>query len=159
MSAIVDVQGFKTDQNRFILKEIAILCNNQMQVFLFKPPYPFYGLSKTERSQVTWIERNRRILWNEGFIPYSNHKDIIASILNNKYIYAKGLEKVEWIKELTKTNKVYNLEDKGCPKLIDLYEQYKSSNQVFYCIYHPTICALRNVTTLRKWCTDNKVLI
>lgn len=159
MSAIVDVQGFKSEDNRFILKEIAILCNDQLQVFLFKPPYPYYKLSETERLQVVWIERNRRIKWNEGFISYSNHEDIITNILNDKYIYTKGLEKLDWIKKMTKNSKVYNLEDKGCPKLMDLYEQYKSSNEVFNCIYHPTICALKNVTCLRKWCIDNKVLI
>lgn len=41
MKTIVDLQGFKDDANNFILKEIAILCGDQMQWFLFKPPFPY----------------------------------------------------------------------------------------------------------------------
>lgn len=61
MSAIVDVQGFKTEANEFIIKEIAILCDKKIQVFLIKAPFPFYDLTKEERRQVSWIERNRKI--------------------------------------------------------------------------------------------------
>ena len=91
--AIVDIQGFKTDENKFLPKEIAILCNGQMQNFVIKPPYPFYDLTKTERKQVSWIERNRKILWSEGFIPYLNFKYHILDYLSDKCIYTKGLEK------------------------------------------------------------------
>lgn len=71
MFAVVDLQGFKTDNNDFIVKEIAILCeNNQMLVLLIKPPFPFNELSETEKMQVRWIERNRQIYWREGIIPY-----------------------------------------------------------------------------------------
>lgn len=56
MIAIVNVQGFKTETNEFIIKEIAILCDKKVQVFLIKPPYPFNDLTKKERLQVSWIE-------------------------------------------------------------------------------------------------------
>lgn len=86
MNAFVDIQGFKTDDNKFILKEMAILCNGQMQVFLVKPPFKFYDLSKSERLQVCWIERNRNILWNEGFIPFCHFQQYtgIVNILTKR---------------------------------------------------------------------------
>lgn len=155
MKAIVDVQGFKRDNNEFILKEIAIICNDQVQVLLFKPPFPFYDLTKTERRQVSWIERNRRILWNAGVIPYYKNEIYIKELLRNKTIYTKGLEKILWLKYITGNNDVFNLEDKNCPSLLHLYNEYKTSNDVFCCMYHPTICALKNVTCLKKWCNDN----
>lgn len=34
MSAIVDVQGFKIADNKFIVKEVAIIRGNQVQCFL-----------------------------------------------------------------------------------------------------------------------------
>lgn len=158
MNAIVDVQGFKIGENKFILKEIAISCNNHIQVFLIKPPFPFYDLTKTERRQVAWIERNRKIYWSEGFINYSNYKSLIVEYLKDKCIFTKGVEKVLWIKEILKNHTVYNLEDNGCPSLLNLYEEYESENDVFSCMYHPAICALKNVICLKKWILCNKFL-
>lgn len=157
MIAIVDVQGFKTGTNNFILKEFAVAYDNRIQVFLYKQPYPFYDLTTTERRQVSWIERNRGIFWKEGHIPYSNHKDHIIPILANKKIYTKGLEKVSWIKEISKNNNVFNLEDQACPNLVSLYDKYSMSDDVYSCIYHSNICALKNVMCLNKWCKENKI--
>lgn len=156
--AIVDVQGFKTDDNQFILKEIALVCNDQIEVFSVKPPYPFRNLSSTERKQVNWIQRNRNMYWNDGMIPYNSYVNFIDNFLKNKTIYCKGLEKVNWIRNILQRDNVINLEDMGCPKLLSLYEEYRSSNDTYHCIYHPTICALKNVTCLRKWCINNKLL-
>lgn len=158
MKVIVDVQGFKIDHNQFILKEICILYNDQIHLLLIQPPFPFHKLSVTEKKQVKWIEKNRKIYWNDGFIPYSNYSMYINEILIDKIIFCKGTEKMVWIKNMLQRAEVYNLEDMQCPKLLSLYEKYKHSTDVSSCIYHPTICALRNVTCLRKWCLDNKVL-
>lgn len=159
MKAIVDIQGFKTDDNKFILKEISIYYENHIQTFLVRQPFPFYDLSKSERKQVHWIERNRGIYWSEGFIPYSNYKNVIVSILKDKFIFTKGDEKVRWMKEITENNNVYNLENENCPSLLSLYEQYKSSNDLYNCVYHNNVCALKNVLCLRKWCLDNKIIL
>lgn len=153
---IVDVQGFKTDNNEFILKEIAIYWNNHVQTFHIKPPCAFYDLTKTERKQVCWIERNRGILWNEGYIPYTNHKCILQKILQGKIIYVKGIEKRLWLMQMLEGSTIYNIEDKDCPNLLSLHEKY--STEVYSCIYHTQICALKNVLCLRKWCLENKFL-
>lgn len=159
MNAFVDIQGFKTDDNKFILKEMAILCNGQMQVFLVKPPFKFYDLSKSERLQVCWIERNRNILWNEGFIPFCHFQQYtgIVNILKDKCIIAKGMEKIVWLRELLKNNCIYNIEDKDCPSFISLYEKYNNSLEVKTCMYHKNVCALKNVLCLSLWSKDNKV--
>ncbi|CAG9781774.1 unnamed protein product [Diatraea saccharalis] len=160
MTAIVDVQGFKTETNEFIIKEIAVLCNKKLQVFLIKPPFPFYDLTKQERRQVAWIERNRHIYWSEGFIHYSNYQHLILDVLRDKCIYTKGHEKMLWLKRILNNNNnksVFNLEDKGCPNLLSLYDQYKYYEGMYNCIYHDSICGLKNVLCLNKWCIDNKV--
>lgn len=159
MNAIVDIQGFKSDDNKFILKELAIIYNNRMQVYLIKPPYPFYELSKTERKQVCWIERNRNIFWKEGFIPYQSFKDFtdIVNILKDKCIFVKGLEKIIWLRDILENNCIFNLEDKGCPSILSLYDRYKSTPEISTCMYHSNVCALKNVKCLNRWCLDNKV--
>lgn len=156
--AIVDVQGFKRDNNAFIVKEIAIAVNDQIQHLLVLPPCPLHNLSTTERKQVWWIQKNRKINWNDGFIPYESFLRHIQYFLIDKTIYCKGVEKVTWIKNILDHNDVINLENMNCPKLLSLYEEYRLSTDVFNCIYHPTVCALRNVTSLRKWCLNKNVL-
>lgn len=154
MNVLVDVQGFKSESNEFILKEIAIIHQNTIQVFLIKPPYPFYDLTKMERRQVSWIERNRRIFWKEGYIPYYCYKNLITPLLENKNIYTKGQEKVKWIEKEVSNCKVFNLEDIQCPNISKLYSDYCNCSEILSCPYHSTYCALKNVTCLRKWYND-----
>lgn len=156
--AIVDLQGFKTDDNQFIVKEIAVSFNDQLQHLLVLPPFPLHNLSPDERKQVWWIQRNRKIYWNKGFIPYRDYLMHVEDFLSDKTIYCKGLEKLHWIKSQFIHSDVINLEDMQCPKLLSLYEDYRNSTDVFNCIYHPTICALKNVTCLRKWCFNKGIL-
>lgn len=157
MTAIVDVQGFKTEGNEFIVKEIAILCNNKIQRLLIKPPFPFYKLTVKERKQVNWIQRNRKIYWCEGVTPYLNYQNFIADNIKDKCIYVKGLEKVLWLKSILQNDNIINLEDKGCPSLLNLYNQYKDCKDLYSCINHDSVCALKNVFCLNKWCSDNNI--
>lgn len=77
MNVIVDVEGFMNEKNQFIPKEIAILSKEHVMILLLMPPYPYYKLTKKERSTVTWIERFREFYWNEGFIPFNQYKYIL----------------------------------------------------------------------------------
>lgn len=160
MIAIVDIQGFRTETGEFIIKEVAILYNKKIQLFLFKPPFPFHNLTKAERKQVSWIERNRKIYWREGFVPYSNYQSYITDILRDKCVYVKGSEKVLWLKNILENcnSNIFNLEDKGCSSLLSLHNQYKFCQDLFSCICHDSVCALKNVLCLNKWCDDNKIL-
>lgn len=157
MNIIVDVQGFKSENNQFIPKEIAIISEKSILVLLIKPPYPFYTLTKKERRQVVWIERNRGYLWKEGFISYFKYKDALLDFCTNKRIYTKGHEKVLWLKNILENDNVYNLEDLGCPNLETLGKTYLVSSDIRSCIYHYNICAFKNVCFLNKWCVDNNI--
>lgn len=155
MSVVVDIQGFKTEDNEFILKEFAIANKNNIQVFLFKPPCAYYDLSKSEKSQVNWIERNRNVYWREGFLPYKEICNIIKPLLSDKRIYVKGQEKVMWLRKITDNDDILNLEFYYCPSLRDLYTKYLT-NDIYTCMYHSNVCALKNVLVLKKWC-DNEI--
>lgn len=155
MSALVDIQGFKIGSNTFILKEVAILSKGKVQVFLIRPPFHYYDLTSKEKQQVNWIQRNRKIYWDEGYIPYKYYKIILNVLLKDKSIYVKGSEKVLWMKNIIDSANVFNIEDKGCPSLLTLSEKYESVN-VYTCMYHQSVCALKNVIYLEKWCLENK---
>lgn len=157
MNVIVDVQGFKSEENEFIPKEIAIMYKGRVQVLLIKPPRPFYDLTRKERLQVAWIEKNRGINWNEGFVPYFNYQANFGDFFTNKSIFTKGNEKVLWIKDIFRISNVFNLESKNCPSLLTLYNNYSDSSDITSCMYHTNICALKNVFCLNKWCEENQV--
>lgn len=158
MNVIIDIQGFKSENNEFIPKEIAILCKQSLLVLSIKPPCAFYNLTKKERVQVSWIERNRGIYWNEGLVPYINYKYYIINFLKDKCIYTKGYEKVLWLKDILDNDNVYNLEDKNCPNFDTLYKRYSTSSDIQNCINHSKMCALKNVCCLNKWCKETNAL-
>lgn len=151
MNVIVDLQGFKSDNNKFIPKEIAIRSENHVLVLLIKPPYAFYDLSKKERLSVMWIEKNHSVLWNEGFVPYYNFHFHLRNYLENKRIFVKGSEKVLWLKQIVDNDNVHNLEDMNCPRLETLHKNYLMSPDIQTCIYHTKVCAYKNASCLYKW--------
>lgn len=149
----VDLQGFKNSKNNFIVKEFAIVTNEWTQVFLVKPPYSFTSLTLEEKKQAVWLERNRGILWSEGFIDAREFKRIIPLYIENRNIVVKGFEKVTWIKALCENCKIVDIGDKGCPNLSNLNEKYQNSE--LYCVNHKKQCALKNALCLSKWYYDN----
>lgn len=158
MTVFVDLQGFKTEDNKFIPKEVAFLYCGQIKVFLFKAPCRYIQLSEMEQKQVYWIERNRKIFWNSGDVPYEDVKKKFI-FLKDKHIYVKGCEKVRWVKEILESDsvKVFNLETYGCPNRLDLENKYWS-NDIYSCINHSNVCALKNVLLFKKWSDDSKCI-
>lgn len=158
----VDVQGFKDFRNKFILKELAIATFDCTHVFLIKPPFPYKLLRLEEKKQVNWIQRNRGIYWNEGYINYADISKLIIPFLENKCILVKGLEKIEWIKEFCENCKIVDLGEKGCPNFFSLYKSLmcESKDSIdITCCFHKQICALKNVISLRKWYIDNNIIL
>lgn len=149
----VDLQGFKNSNNKFIVKEFAIVTKEWSQVFLVKPPYPYSSLTPEEKKQTKWIERNRGIFWSEGFIDSRECTRVIHLYLANKNVVVKGQEKIKWVKEICEICNVVDIGDKGCPNLSTLHEKYANCN--LYCMNHKKQCALKNVICLKKWYFDN----
>lgn len=153
----VDVQGFKDTQNNFIIKELAILNQENTQTFLVKPPYPFQYLSIEEKKQVRWIEANRGYFWSEGYIDYREFRRIIIPYLNKKKVLTKGTEKIKWIKDLCENCEIINVGEKGCPNFLKLYNDYEKPNVNLNCVHHKKMCALKNILCLKKWYDDNNI--
>lgn len=153
----VDLQGFKNDNNGFIVKELALATNEYTQIFLIKPPFPYRCLTSSEKKCVKWIENNLGYRWADGHIDFIQFKRIIVPYLENKLVFVKGLEKSKWIKDLCDICTVKNIEDIGCPSLMQLFKTYNSQFIDFSCVTHKTnYCALRNVLCIKKWFKNNQ---
>lgn len=150
----VDMQGFRDYNNAFIVKELAYATQEFTQVYLVKPPYPFSKLTDSEKKQVKWLEKNRGILWREGFIDYNEFKRLVKPILENISVIVKGHEKCKWIKELSPNSKVIDIGEKGCPNLELLFDRCEN-NKIICCFHHMKSCALKTVICIRKWYCDN----
>lgn len=154
---IVDIQGFKDSDNRFIVKELAIATKEYTQTFLIKPPFPYHKLNKEEKKHVNWLEKERGILWREGFINYGEFKTNIQNILSNKNVIVKGEEKIKWLSELCSNCVIIDFGSKGCPKFLKLYTKFDTAENNFNCLFHAKCCALKNVICLRKWYVENNL--
>lgn len=147
----VDLQGFKSSKNEFIVKELAFSTEEYTQMFLIKPPYSFSTLSENEKRQVKWIEKNLGIMWCEGYIDYREFKRMIRSYLAGKKIFVKGFEKIQWVNDLCGNCTVIDLGEIGYPNFRSMYQKYCINDSLVYtCFHHRKACALKNVLCLKK---------
>lgn len=147
---ILDVQGFKDLNKNFIIKELALATHDYTQSFLIKPPYSFKYLTSVEKKEVKWLERNKGIYWNEGYIDYREFHRLIVSYIENKKIVVKGSEKVKWIKNLCMNCNISELDERQCPSLSVLHIRYCNETNTLNCNKHLYQCALKNVICIKK---------
>ena len=164
MEFVLDFQGFKDENNDFIVKELAILSTDgeRYELQLFQPPYAFNKLSKDLQKQVIWLEKQfHGLYWNSGHRDYKELKDVFEGIQISGTIYVKGLEKQRYAKKLLGDFNVniINLEDMGCPSLSKLKQQM---NPVVLkpCTFNHTMtnCAYVNVYVLAFWLNMEKCI-
>ncbi|KMQ83780.1 hypothetical protein RF55_19109, partial [Lasius niger] len=99
----VDLQGFIIGRN-FIVKEVAILRDGfVLSHYIFGSPVPWHVLTKSEKSQASWlIGHHHGLQWEDGNVPYSMAtrlitKAVMGSTEDEVFVYVKGREKQEWL--------------------------------------------------------------
>lgn len=99
MEAVVEFHGFKDNDNRFIVKELAIVSILFQTHLVFLPPYYFRRLNYKSRKTARWLSNNFHLIsWDEGSIPYN--EELIRMLCKPfKVIHTKGLEKAQFLKE------------------------------------------------------------
>lgn len=155
MEYIVDVQGFKTAYNGFVVKELAVVSlgeDVQPIVYLFEPPHDWNFLAARYKSENSWLTRNYHGLdWRDGEVPYDEFENILkSSVRSANKVYVKGLEKVKWLENIIP--KVCNIEALDCPSLAKLHEKNNepcSNHNRKVC--RDSNCAARNVIAVKKW--------
>ncbi|KAF7383168.1 hypothetical protein HZH68_015017 [Vespula germanica] len=168
-TVFVDLQGFKIQNNLFVLKEFAIcdMIDNLVANYVFLPPFHKDQLSRKDEIGVRWLTDNHHGLeWNDGFVNYNLRYEIFeqhlicsSSVLN---IYIKGTEKIQWLYEflsekhsrllLEKRIKILNIED----EIQYLISTELDNNEYPKCFLHRNkkFCALKIVQILKKKLID-----
>lgn len=99
MAAVVEFHGFKDNNNRFVVKELAVVGKSFQSHIVFQPPYCFNNLNSKMRRTARWLSRHfHHIKWDEDGIPYD--EQIISSLCKPfSVIYTNGLEKVKFLEQ------------------------------------------------------------
>lgn len=95
----MEFHGFKDNNNRFIVKELAVVGKYFQSQVIFQPPYCFNNLNSKMRRTARWLSRHyHNMRWDDSGAPYD--EQIIRDLCKPfKTLYTKGLEKVEFLRE------------------------------------------------------------
>lgn len=151
---ICDLQGFRGNQNEFIVKEASFISVNEdkYQSFVFRPPFSFTELNDIQKKGAIYIERHiHGLSWESGHIPYIELKNVLKQILKDyKIVLVKGAEKKKFLEENTPVDiTVTDLEDYNCPSMKEF--KHLSSKKCFYHNTNSYNCAYENVRLLLEW--------
>lgn len=155
-----DLQGFKSKNNSFIVKELCLLSekNDEMHLLIINPPFAYENLSSQYKKQVIWLGQNfHGFNWGDGFISYQNARKILLKKLEkpniSKLVFIKGEEKKMWAQKILQNNKfdisVFNIEEFGLNNSATDIDEH--------CTYHHSkfVCAYKNVIHMKKWFRQN----
>lgn len=166
MEFILDFQGFKSEKNEFIIKELAIISTDDQvyELHLFKPPCSFHQLPQQVRKQVIWLETHfHGLFWNSGYKDFSSLQDVLTNVFKfGGKVYVKGTEKCSVVRELLSSFGVcvINFEDMDCPSL-GIIKQRMIHSKIKPCPFdHPIDhCAYCNVQWLLEWWKIEKLML
>lgn len=154
---IVDLQGFKDNDNNFVLKEICLWRRESFYHFIVKPPFDWDHLSEKSKKEANWLKNNYHGLdWKDGNTTFTELIEKIGYLFEKKNIilFVKGEEKVLWIKQLFKKfdlNCIINLEHMDCD--INLNKKFFENSLFEHCDQHNHNykCAMQNTNLLAAW--------
>ena len=156
MDIVVDIQGFRNDDAKFIPKEVALLAINKPIVghWIMTPPCSFGDLPERARRENNWLSRNYHgIEWFDGEADPEYFTQQLREITRCvRYIYSRGHEKAQYLRNLLSRN-VYNLEGIS-PPFKNLPDVKENGGR---CVHHgfrsntKFACALHNAYKLKHW--------
>jgi len=160
MDIIIEIQGFRNVDKKFIPKEVAVVAINAKIIghWIMMPPCPFSELPERVRRENNWLSRNYHgIEWFDGEANPKYFALQLREITRQaRYIYTRGQEKARYLSELLSRN-VYNLE--GISPPFNELSDGKEGGQ--HCTHHgfrakaKFLCALRNAYKLKHWLVQN----
>lgn len=151
---ILDVQGFQSASNKFIVKELAVkaLHSNDCSCLMFQPPNDWDELTlKYQRTNRWLIHNHHGLLWEEGFISYGDIAETITHILGDaSVIFVNGHEKQQWLEGYT-DKMVINLNLMGAAKAKNMTAPGCWVHGEHSIIKKGYICAFENCHKLAEW--------
>lgn len=157
----VDIQGFKMPGNGFICKEFCLLDNHDYTFHaLVKSTSSFKQLPSFYKRQAIWLMNNHhKIDYSFGDIdPFVLCNQIFPK-MQNKIVLVKGLEKVEWLKQM-----FHNYGEIVCMDVnsLDFDTSLKQADPYTLCEYHSQVfswtkgpCAMSTALLIRDLAHKN----
>ena len=159
---VLDLQGFKDNDNQFILKEVCVVEVNTSQLLLHHiacPPYDRDQLNQERLRESFWATKHcHGLQWSEGDMPYHVLIDQLMYCLHNRdIVYVMGPEKKEFVQRnlrLTSSTvmNIVDLAEVGCASIASLKTLMSATS--FRCNRHLTPqsrCSLQNAFNLCRW--------
>lgn len=149
-TVVLDVQFLLGRNKENIIKELAILpvTHPTPKYFLFKPPFPFFKLSKRNQYQNLYNCRYINALdWYCGNVDHSALSDILTTYQSSTII-VKGLEKKAAIIKYLPGANIIDIQEE-----IEVIRFEDAHDFVHNCPYHSVgfqRCAINNVYKLRR---------
>lgn len=150
MNLVMDIQGFKIENNKFITKELAAYDGFHISHHVFKQPFEISLLPPDLHKQAIWLMKNHHcIQWNQGFTPLHKFSDIVKSLTAKcECVYVKGEEKMNIIRKYS-SKPVIELDE--YPALLP------DKPQCFFHSKKHCVCALSNAFYLyNRFFMDDK---
>ena len=156
MDIVIDIQGFRDSEGKFIPKEIAVVALDAAIIghWITLPPCSFEELPESSRRENNWLSQNYHgIEWFDG---EANPKFFVSQLRDitrwARCIFTRGHEKASYLRDLLSRN-IYNLEaDSPAYKYLPDVDEYGHR-----CTHHGLRanakfhCALRNAHKLKHW--------
>ena len=142
-AAVVEFHGFKSNSNRFIVKELAIVGKSFQLQIVFKPPYSKDRLSEKMQKTAQWLTLYfHYITWEEGDVRFS--KNLIRSLCKPfGVLYTKGREKAEFLRQfhsnVLEIDERLKVNDAGVvivDCILDKHKKIKVKDALFVQQYH-----------------------
>lgn len=159
MEYVLDFQGTKDENNKFIVKELALISTDGQayELQLIQPHYDFNQPPESVGNKVIWLENHYGLRWGPGIRYYSDLKDVLQNMNIYGTVLVKGIEKHKFATELmSECNvNVVNIEDWGCPSL----KQLKIQSVLRPCTFNHNskTCAYLNVCKVLEWLKIEKI--
>lgn len=167
--AFVDLQGFKSNTNKFIVKEIAIVTKTTTFHDIIKSaPSVFSHLDAVHQKQAKWLTYNfHGLKWNWGSITFNEMRKRIEPILSGKTVCVKGAEKIHWLEEILGLKwglcHIIDIETLNCALSLSI-DNGSTYQKIETCNNHEAMiksgercchCALKNALILQNWFEQN----
>lgn len=99
LAAIVEFHGFKDNDNRFVVKELAIVSEHFQAHLVFSAPYSESCLSEKMRKTADWLTNHFHFIrWDETGVPFDEE---LIRVLCSQFsiLYTKGEEKLRFLRQ------------------------------------------------------------
>ena len=159
MDFVIDIQGFRDSEKKFLPKEVAITCLQKKisDHWIVQAPHSFDELPREIKETNTYLAVDvHGIHWFDGEVSIRQlHRHLYNIARVSRTIYVRGVEKARYIEALF-GRRVINLEKFKSPTFKQLNTMFPDNTR---CSTHSTqiftakkeFCALYKVNQLKKW--------